>query len=81
MHPQLFHRLCIHIDMVIQTEIWRAALAAVKCHGPAACAYAAIRAAQHFAKGDVEKTAAWQRVVDAIVVLQSERPAAGETVH
>lgn len=43
--------------------------------------HAVIRAAQHHARGDALKLAAWQRVVDAIVVLDSDQPATGETVH
>jgi hypothetical protein len=67
--------------MFVPTEIWRAALAMVERHGPAASAHAAMRAAEHFTRGDVERTVAWQRIVDAIVVLQSEEPAGGETIH
>ena len=67
--------------MLIQAETWRTALLLMKCYGPAASALAALRAAENFAKGDVDRTAAWQRVVDAIVVLQSDRLAEGETVH
>jgi len=67
--------------MIIQAETWRAALLLMKCYGPAASAQAALRAAENFAKGDAGGTVAWQRVVDAIITLQSDRPADGETVH
>jgi hypothetical protein len=67
--------------MFVPTEIWRAALAMVERHGPAASAHAAMRAAEHFTRGDVERTVAWQKIVEAIVVLQSEEPAGGETIH
>ena len=67
--------------MMIQAETWRTALLLMKCYGAAASALAALRAAETFAKGDADRTVAWQRVVDAIVVLQSDRPADGETVH
>jgi hypothetical protein len=67
--------------MMIQAETWRTALLLMKCYGPAASAQAAIRAAENPARGDAGRCVAWQRVVDAIVVLQSERPPNGETVH
>jgi hypothetical protein len=43
--------------------------------------HAVIRAALHYARGDALKMAAWQCVADAIVVLDADQPAAGETVH
>ena len=67
--------------MMMQAETWRTALLLMKCYGPAASAQAALRAAENLANGDTDRSLAWQRVVDAIVVLQSERPANGETVH
>lgn len=67
--------------MILQAETWRAALLLMECYGPAASAQAALRAAENFAKGDTGMTIAWQRVVDAIVTLQSDRVADGETVH
>ena len=70
-----------YFRMFVPTEIWRAALAMVERHGPTASAHAAMRAAEHFTRGDVERTVAWQKIVDAIVVLQSEEPAGGETIH
>jgi len=69
------------MSMFVSTEIWRAALALVESYGPAASGHAALQAAEHFARGDTEGTVAWQRIVDAIVVLQSEKPARGETIH
>jgi len=67
--------------MTAQPETWRAALLMIRQHGPEAAALAAFRAAQHFARGDASRMAAWQRVVDAIVELESDRPSAGETIH
>jgi hypothetical protein len=69
------------MSMFVSTEIWRAALALVESYGAAASGHAALRAAEHFARGDAEGTLAWQKIVEAIVVLQSERPARGETIH
>jgi hypothetical protein len=69
------------MSMFVPTEIWRAALALVESYGPAASGHAALQAAEHFVRGDAEGTVAWQKIVDAIVVLQSEKPARGETIH
>ncbi len=66
---------------MIQAETWRAALLLIRRYGPAASARAAMQAAEHFAGGDAGRMVAWQRVVDAIVELQSERRADGETLH
>lgn len=71
----------VDMSMFVPTEIWRAALALVESHGPAASGHAALQAAEHFARGDTKGTVAWQRIVDAIVVLQSEKPLGGETIH
>jgi hypothetical protein len=67
--------------MTIQPEIWRAALLMLKSYGAEASAQAALQAAQCFVRGDTTKMMGWQRVVDAIVVLDSHHPAAGSTVH
>jgi hypothetical protein len=66
---------------MIQAETWRAALLLVWRYGPAASAQAALQAAEHFARGDAARMARWQRVVDAIVELQSEQRPDGETLH
>jgi hypothetical protein len=66
---------------MIQAETWRAALLLMWRYGPAASAKAALQAAEHFARGDAARMVRWQRVVDAIVELQSERRPDGETVH
>lgn len=67
--------------MMFQAEIWRTALLLMERYGPTASAQAAIRAAQDSVSGNADRSDAWRRVVDAIVVLQSETPADGETVH
>ena len=67
--------------MTTQPEIWRTALLMVQQYGAEASALAALRAAEHYARGEALKMAAWQRVVEAIVVLDSDQPAAGETIH
>jgi hypothetical protein len=53
----------------------------IRQHGPEAAALAALCAAHHFARGDASRMAAWQRIVDAIVELESDRPPTGETLH
>jgi len=65
----------------IQPEIWRAALLMLKSYGAEASALAALRAAECFVRGDTTKMMGWQRVVDAIVVLDSPEPIEGSTVH
>jgi hypothetical protein len=67
--------------MTIQPEIWRAALHLVKSYGAEASAYAAFRAAQCFVRGETTKMIGWQRIVDAILVLDSHQPSDGTTIH
>jgi hypothetical protein len=66
---------------MIQAETWRAALRLMRHYGPEASARAAMHAAEHFVRGDTGGMVTWQRVVDAIVALQSEQRADGETLH
>ena len=66
---------------MIQPETWRTALFLMRRYGPGASALAALHAAEHFAKGNALRMVAWQRVVDAIVTLQSEQRTEGETLH
>lgn len=40
-----------------------------------------MHAAEHFVRGDTDWMVTSQRVVDAIVALQSEQRVAGETLH
>jgi hypothetical protein len=67
--------------MTIQPEIWRAALLMVKSYGAKASAQAAFQAAQCFVRGETTKMIGWQRIVDAIVVLDSRQPSDGTTIH
>jgi hypothetical protein len=67
--------------MTIQPEIWRAALLMLKSYGAEASAQAALQAAHCFVRGDTTKMIGWQRVVDAIVVLDSHQPGEGGTIH
>jgi hypothetical protein len=67
--------------MMIQPEIWRAALLMVKSYCAAASAQAALQAAQCFMRGETAKMIGWQRIVDAIVVLDSHQPGDGTTTH
>ena len=66
---------------MIHAETWRAALRLMSHYGPEASARAAMHAAEHFVRGDTDGMITWQRVVDAIVALQSEQWADGETLH
>jgi len=67
--------------MMIQPEIWRAALLLVKSYGAEASAQAAFQAAQCFVRGETSKMLGWQKIVDAIIVLESPQPVAGTTIH
>ena len=69
------------MDIILTPEIWRTALAMVNHYGDTAAVQAATRAAAHHERGNIGHTAAWQKVVEAIVLLQSERRGADETVH
>ena len=66
---------------MIQPEKWRTALLLMRRYGPGASALAALHAAENFAQGNAARMIAWQRVVDAIITLQSEQRADGETLH
>jgi hypothetical protein len=66
---------------MIQVETWRAALRLMRHYGPQVSARAAMHAAEHFVRGDTDWMVTSQRVVDAIVALQSEQRVAGETLH
>lgn len=67
--------------MTLQPQTWRTAVLMVQHYGAEAAAFAAFCAARQFARGDGPGMAAWQQVVEAIVALESDRPAAGETIH
>ena len=70
----------VSISIMIQAETWRAALL-LMAYGPAASAKAALHAAEHFARGDAARMVGLQRVVDAIIALQSEQRPDGEALH
>ncbi len=67
--------------MTIRAEIWRDALQLVRCYGPEASARAAIRAAQCFVRGEPDRMAEWQLVVDAIAFLETDQRSEGATIH
>jgi len=67
--------------MTTTPDIWHAAVAMMDRYGATAVAEAAIRATENHARGDLPRTAAWQRVVEAIVLLESDRRSADETLH
>ena len=67
--------------MMIRAEIWREALHLVSSYGPEASARAAIRAAQCFVRGEADRMAEWQLVVDAIAFLEADHRSEGATIH
>jgi len=66
---------------MLTPEIWHTAVAMVRHYGPAAAARAATQAAAHLAQGDMRHTLAWQKVAEAIILLQSECRRGDETIH
>lgn len=68
-------------SMTIRAEIWREALQLVSNYGPEASARAAIRAAQCFVRGEADRVAEWQLVVDAIAFLETDQRTDGATIH
>jgi hypothetical protein len=55
-------------------DIWRSANELIKQHGEDAAVHAAMRAGGVLAKGDVEGSPAWKRIVRAINELLSREP-------
>jgi hypothetical protein len=69
------------MNMILTPEIWRTALAMMSHYGDTAAGQAVTRAAAHLARGNMGHTAAWQKVADAIILLQSERRGPDDTIH
>jgi hypothetical protein len=53
----------------------------VQQYGAEASALAALRAAEHYARGEALKMAAWQRVLEAIVCWTRISPPRAKSVH
>ena len=67
--------------MIAEAEVWRAAVALVRRHGPDASFAVATYAEQLIEDGDMAAAAACERVLKAIERLQAPVPAEGEKVH
>ncbi len=67
--------------MTSDLEIYRAANALIKKHGPDAPTHAAIRAVAMLDKGDLGGYAVWRRILRAVEGLQKTEPESGEAVH
>jgi hypothetical protein len=61
------------------TDIWRSASELMQRYGHQADFQAALRAARHLIKDDLEAHDTWMRIVRAIVRLQAVKPS--ETRH
>jgi len=66
---------------MIATDVWHVAAAMIDQYGAAAAPHAASRAAEYHLRGDMRRQIAWQWITDAIVLFQSDRRDASETVH
>ncbi len=67
--------------MLSDLEIWRAAQATIDQYGDGAGLYAAQRADELLAEGDMEGRAVWHRIERAIDDLRRTAPGDGEGVH
>ena len=68
-------------SMTTDHDIWRSALAMIERYGANAALEAGDRSDEATARGDMEESEVWQRILAAIGCLQSERPGPGETVQ
>ena len=67
--------------MTSDLDIWRAAQATIQEYGDGAGLYAAKRADELMAAGDMDGRAAWHRIERAIDELGRTAPDHGEGVH
>jgi hypothetical protein len=67
--------------MAAEVDIWRSAHALIKQHGADAPIYAAMKADKFLAAGDLDGSAVWKRIVQAINELMQEAPPKGTAVH
>jgi hypothetical protein len=65
--------------VISDRDIWMAAKAMIARYGSNAGLEAAERADEHLEKGDLEDSAAWQRIMTAIEKLQAEKPEPWQT--
>ena len=65
--------------MLPEADIWRSAGELMQRYGGQADLQAALRAARHLIKADLEAHDTWMRVVRAIIKLQTVKPS--ETRH
>ena len=69
----------IHRALLPEADIWRSASELVQRYGHQADFHAALRAARHLIKEDLEAHDTWMRIVRAIIRLQAVKRS--ETVH
>ncbi len=67
--------------MIPDLDIYRAAQALMKQHGPDAPIHAAMRADAMLDKGGMDGYAVWKRVLMAVEELQREIATAGDQTH
>ena len=67
--------------MLSDLEIWRAAQATIDQYGDGAGLYAAQRADELLAEGDMEGRDVWHRIERAIDELRRAEPGDGEGLH
>ena len=67
--------------MISEADIWRSALTMVKRYKSDAMQEATMRADHLLEDGDWRAAITWHRIVDAIELLQAQKPAEGERVH
>jgi hypothetical protein len=67
--------------MMSEHDIWHTTLSMIGRYGPDAALEAGERSDALIAKGKIDDSETWQRILFAILRLQEEKPAPGETVH
>ncbi len=66
---------------MLMRDIYCSANILLKQHGPAAKSYATQRLEELQAVGDEKGAGVWMGIVDAIAVLESIEPPAGQSTH
>jgi hypothetical protein len=68
-------------SMTTDHDIWCSALVMIERYGPNAALEAGDRSDEATARGDIEESEVWQRILAAIERLQAEKPGPGEKVQ
>ena len=66
---------------MLMRDVYCSANILLKQHGPAAKSYAIQRVQELRASGDEKGALVWMGIVDAIAVLESTEPPAGQPTH